>query len=88
MKLQTKIIGTVALAALLFNACSTKKNALVNREWHALNTKFNVLYNGNIAFEKGREELNANYKDNYWDVLPIERLEVTEDVKLDSENFR
>ncbi|WP_077403319.1 hypothetical protein [Cellulophaga omnivescoria] len=86
MKLQTKIIGTVALAALVFNACSTKKNAFVNREWHALNTKFNVLYNGNIAFEKGREELNANYKDNYWDLLPIERLEVTDDVKLDSEN--
>ncbi|APU10122.1 hypothetical protein A5M85_07440 [Cellulophaga lytica] len=86
MKLQTKIIGTVALAALVFNACSTKKNAFVNREWHALNTKFNVLYNGNIAFEKGREELNANYKDNYWDLLPIERLEVTDEVKLDSEN--
>lgn len=86
MKLQTKIIGTVALAALVFNACSTKKNAFVNREWHALNTKFNVLYNGNIAFDKGREELNANYKDNYWDLLPIERLEVTDEVKLDSEN--
>lgn len=86
MKLQTKIIGTVALAALVFNACSTRKNAFVNREWHALNTKFNVLYNGNIAFEKGREELNANYKDNYWDLLPIERLEVTDEVKLDSEN--
>ncbi len=86
MKLQTKILGTVVLGTLFFNACSTKKDALVNREWHALNTKFNVLYNGSIAFEKGREELNANYKDNYWSILPVERLEVTDDVKLDSEN--
>ncbi len=51
-----------------------------------MNTKYNTLYNGNIAFEQGREELNANYKDDYWEILPIERLEVTEDIKLDSED--
>jgi hypothetical protein len=43
------------------------------------------LYNGNIAFEEGREGLNAVYQDNYWEILPVERLEVTEDIKLDSE---
>lgn len=71
---------------MLFNACSTKKDALINRNWHALNTKFNVLYNGNIAFEEGREELNANYQDNYWEVLPIERITIREEIILDSEN--
>jgi len=59
---------------------------MLNRNWHALNTKFNTLYNGNIAFEEGREGLNAVYQDNYWDILPVERLEVTDDVKLDSED--
>ncbi len=58
----------------------------MNRNWHALNTKYNTLYNGNIAFEEGREELNANYKDDYWEILPVERLEITEDIKLDSED--
>ncbi|MGI9552579.1 MAG: tetratricopeptide repeat protein, partial [Aurantibacter sp.] len=48
--------------------------------------KYNVLYNGNIAFEEGREALNADYQDDYWEVLPIERLEVTEEIKLDSED--
>jgi tetratricopeptide (TPR) repeat protein len=71
---------------MAFNACSTKKDALINRNWHALNTKFNVLYNGNIAFEEGREELNASYQDNYWEVLPIERLAIREEVILESEN--
>lgn len=51
-----------------------------------MNTKFNTLYNGDIAFEQGREELNASYQDDYWEVLPIERLEVTENIKLDSED--
>lgn len=71
---------------LAFNACSTKKDAMLNRNWHALNTKYNSLYNGNIAFEEGREGLHAQYQDNYWEILPVERLQVTEDLKLDSED--
>ncbi|MBT8301390.1 MAG: hypothetical protein KJO63_08680 [Maribacter sp.] len=86
MKLQFKIIITAVSAGLVLSACSTKKDAFLNRNWHAMNTKYNTLYNGGIAFEQGREELNANYQDDYWDILPIERLEVTEDVKLDSED--
>ncbi len=58
----------------------------MNRNWHALNTKYNTLYNGNIAFEQGREELNSSYRDDFWEVLPVERLEVTEEIKLDSED--
>ncbi len=45
-----------------------------------------MLYNGNIAFETGREELNTGYKDDYWEILPVERLEVTEEIRLDSED--
>ncbi|MFX0556002.1 tetratricopeptide repeat protein [Maribacter sp. CXY002] len=71
---------------MLFNACSTKKDAFINRNWHALNTKYNTLYNGNIAFEEGRNTLNDNYQDDYWEILPIERLEVSGEIKLDSEN--
>lgn len=79
------ILGAV-LGGIIFNACSTKKDALLNRNFHALNTKYNILYNGEIAFEEGREELNASYQDDYWELLPIERLEVTDEIKLDSED--
>ena len=85
MKLYSKLSLSTVLVGLAFNACSTKKDAFLNRGFHAMNTKYNVLYNGDIALEDGREELNANYKDNYWDILPIERLEVTEEIRLDSE---
>jgi tetratricopeptide (TPR) repeat protein len=44
------------------------------------------LYNGNLAFEEGRQQLNDSYRDNYWDILPVERLEVKDEIKLDSEN--
>ena len=71
---------------LLAVGCSTKKDRFINRNWHALNTKYNTLYNGNLAFEQGREELNASYRDDFWEVLPVERLEVTDEIKLDSED--
>ena len=86
MKLRTYHLYLILTGALVFNACSTKKDAFVNRNWHALNTKYNVLYNGNLAFEEGRQQLNDSYRDNYWDILPVERLEVKDEIKLDSEN--
>ncbi|HMB63362.1 MAG TPA: hypothetical protein VKN36_09840 [Eudoraea sp.] len=86
MELRTTFIVSLVLGGLLFTACSTKKDAFVNRNWHALNTKYNVLYNGNIAFEEGREQLNDSYRDDYWAILPVERLEVKEEIKLDSED--
>ncbi len=39
-----------------------------------------------MAFEEGREALNNSYQDNYWEILPVERLQVSEEIKLDSEN--
>ena len=86
MKLHLKRILIGVLGGTLLLACSTKKDAFVNRNWHALNTKYNVLYNGNIAFEEGREQLNTSYLDNYWEVLPVERLAVSGEIKLDSED--
>ena len=48
-------------------SCSTKKDTVLSRSFHSVNTKYNVLYNGNIAFKEGMEQLNANYEDNYFD---------------------
>nr|WP_299486958.1 hypothetical protein [uncultured Allomuricauda sp.] len=86
MKLHIKLVISAIVGLLVFNACSVKKDKFINRNWHALKTKYNVLYNGNIAFEEGREELNSSYRDDFWETLPVERLEVTEEIKLDSEN--
>ena len=86
MILRNKLILSGILVALLFTACSTKKDALINRKWHALNTKYNTLYNGNIAFDEGRTTLNDTYQDDYFETLPVERLAVSDEIKLDSED--
>lgn len=56
-------------------ACSTKKDRFINRQFQAMNTKYNVMYNGNIALDKGIEEVKLKYTDNFWEVLPIERMQ-------------
>lgn len=74
-KLHSKLLFFALLLVFLM-ACSTKKDRLINRQFQALNTKFNVLYNGNIALDKGVESLKSQFKDNYWEILPIERMQV------------
>ncbi len=65
------LFGTVGFAI----ACSTKKDSFINRNFHAVNTEYNVLYNGNLALDAGLVELTATYQDNFWDVLPVERMQ-------------
>ncbi len=78
-------ITLILLLALLGFACSRKKDKFVNRAWHDVTTKNNTLYNGRLAYDKGQEELIQSYKDNFWELLPIERMIVSEDVRLPSE---
>jgi hypothetical protein len=70
---------------LLVVACSTKKNSFVGRNWHALNSKYNTLYNGDVALEKGVIDLKKSYKDNFWEILPVERMIVPEEAPLPGE---
>ncbi len=53
-------------------SCSTKKDKFLNRQYHALTTKYNVLYNGNLAFEKGLAQVENTYVDDYSEILPAE----------------
>ena len=63
---------------MLIVSCSTRKDAFLNRNFHQVTTKYNILYNGYLALDNGIEELYYNYNDNYRERLPIERLEVSE----------
>ncbi|MFV5703555.1 tetratricopeptide repeat protein [Flavobacterium sp. XS2P12] len=73
-----------SLGFLLFLvACSTKKDTFLARKSHALSTKYNILYNGQIGLDKGVNGIKANSKDDFWKRLPIERMQMEEDVSPD-----
>lgn len=66
-------------------ACSTKKNSFTSRTYHSVSSKYNVLYNGNVALDKGITELNQNYVDNFYEILPVEPLKITNEFKVTTE---
>ncbi|HMK06335.1 MAG TPA: tetratricopeptide repeat protein, partial [Flavobacterium sp.] len=67
---------SIAILFLFLIACSTKRNSWVSRNMHALSARDNILYNGKIALDKGIVDLKGQYNDNFWEPLPIERMQV------------
>lgn len=61
-------------------ACSTKKDTFMARNSHALSTKYNILYNGQVGLDKGVLAVNANSDDDFWQLLPVEKMQIVEDV--------
>lgn len=73
-----------SLGFLLFLiACSTKKDTFLARKSHALSTKYNILYNGQIGLDKGVKGIKSNSKDNFWKLLPVERMQMDEEISPD-----
>ncbi|GAA4233880.1 hypothetical protein GCM10022291_12010 [Postechiella marina] len=66
----------------MITSCSRKKDKFISRNFHAVTTEFNILYNGYLALDQGRESLNESYFDNYWEVLPIERMQIVDEIVL------
>ena len=91
MKTPFKAILLLTFLTFIALSCSRKKDKFINRNFHAVTAEFNALYNGYIALEEGKNALNDAYFDNYWEVLPIERMQIFEDVVLPgqskNENF-
>lgn len=85
MKNLKKTVFLVVLLIATFS-CSTRKDTLVSRNFHALTTKYNVLFNGEQAFIKGLEEISSKHKDNYWKRLLIEPITFEEN-KIQAPKF-
>ncbi len=82
MKFRIKTILVLVLVAIIAQSCSRKKDTFINRNFHALGTKYNVLYNGNIALERGILGVNDAFTENFWELLPVERMEVNDHIFL------
>jgi tetratricopeptide (TPR) repeat protein len=82
--LKTHLLRYISIAGLLlfFIACSTKKNTFLSRNSHALSSKYNILYNGGLALDKGIVDLKSQYQDNFWQRIPIERMQINKDAVL------
>lgn len=79
MKKYTQKIIVILILFVAAYSCSTKKDTVISRNFHAITTKFNVLFNGQEALNKGIEEINRGFKDDWFNRLPIEPIVFEED---------
>ena len=64
-KLYRYIPVMIVVATVVFAACSTKKNTAGSRFWHAMNTRYNVYYNGEKHYSEQIKKLENEYEDDY-----------------------
>lgn len=80
MKAVVKILVLCLVLLLVAQSCSRKKDKWLNRNFHAMGTKYNVLHNGNLALQSGLNTINDAYSENFWELLPVERMQVDIDI--------
>jgi len=54
---------------LLLGSCSTQKNTWATRSFHQTKVKYNILYNGNLAYEEGLKAIRDANTDDYSQIL-------------------
>jgi len=62
-------ISNVLILVLILSSCSTQKNTWSTRSFHQTKVKYNILYNGNIAYEEGLKAIRDANTDDYSRVL-------------------
>lgn len=80
-KKSIQYIVIIAITILIWS-CSTKKNTFLSRNIHTVSTKYNILYNGNVAFDTAKKQIDDAYEDNFLNILPIEPLKIDEKFEL------
>ena len=63
-------MGLVALA-IVVSGCSTQKNTAATRSFHQTKVKYNIFYNGNIAFEEGQRAVINAHEDDFSTIIPL-----------------
>ena len=59
----------LGLTVLTLSSCSTQKNTWATRSFHQTKVKYNILYNGNVAYEEGLKAIRDANTDDYSQVL-------------------
>jgi hypothetical protein len=75
MKNTFKLSFFFSMLFLLFaHACTTEKNATMNRVYHQTTTKYNALYNANELIKTSMRAYRMIHIDDFDEILPIEAL--------------
>jgi tetratricopeptide (TPR) repeat protein len=65
------IVIPAFLMLILAVGCSVQKNTGMSRAYHNLTARFNVMFNGTESFKKGTAKIEAGFRDDYAEILPL-----------------
>ena len=65
------IVVLFSALIVLLSSCSTQKNTWATRSFHQTKVKYNILHNGNIAYEEGLKAIRDANMDDYSRVLNL-----------------
>lgn len=75
MKLKTLniLFAVMALTMLLIGmpSCSTQKNTGATRAYHAMKTKYNIRFNGELAYDEGIKAIDDANQDDFSELIPL-----------------
>ncbi len=59
----------MSVVVTVTTGCSTQKNTWATRSFHQTKVKYNILYNGNTAYEEGLKQIRDAHEDDYSRIL-------------------
>lgn len=62
------VVGLVVMLLTMFS-CSNQKNTKKSRIYHEINTRYNIYYNAEIAYEEALEKKEDDYLDNLSEMI-------------------
>jgi hypothetical protein len=64
--------SVLAVVGFIFiGACSSERNTFTNRAFHNLTSHYNAYYLADVKIKDVEEQVRANYKEDYTQVLPV-----------------
>jgi tetratricopeptide (TPR) repeat protein len=76
----TRYSFVFVLSAVILTACSTKKDAFVNRTFHQITAKYNGYFNGRESLKEGLKVINRQMPDDFYQILPALKVPPEENV--------
>lgn len=82
-----KYLHTALVLTILLTGCSTKRNTATTRAFKALNTRYNVYFNGTTSYNEGIASINKNNTDDYANLIPMYAISKHENANIAKSNM-
>ena len=61
----------LSVVAMVVASCSTQKNTWGTRTFHAMKTKYNIRFNGELAYDEGIKAIDDANQDDFSTLIPL-----------------